>query len=54
MAGSRVIRFHFFPERRGIREAMVVSSTPTSRFSDCRCACHRARLFYVDEGLHAR
>jgi hypothetical protein len=38
-AGLRAIRFHFFPERRGLREAMVVSSTPTSRSSECRCAC---------------
>jgi len=34
MAGLRAIRFHFFPEHRGLREAMAVSSTPTSRFSE--------------------
>jgi hypothetical protein len=39
LAGYPAIRFHFFPERRGLREAMVVSSTPTSRFSESRGAC---------------
>jgi hypothetical protein len=38
-AGFRVFRLHFFPERRGLREATVVSSTPTSRYAECRYAC---------------
>jgi hypothetical protein len=28
---------------RGLREAMVVSSTPTSRSGECRCACQVQR-----------
>jgi hypothetical protein len=41
MAGSRAIPFHFFPERRSLREAMAVSSPSTSRSRGCCCACHQ-------------